>query len=71
VRRRYPRASLIATRGGTTHAHSLAGNACVDDRIAAYLAGGTLPARLPGNRPDVVCAVRARGGSVPEVTASL
>jgi hypothetical protein len=56
VRRRYPRASLIATRGGTTHANSLAGNACVDDRIAAYLADGTLPARLPGNRPDVVCA---------------
>ena len=56
VRRRYPRARLIATRGGTTHANSLAGNACVDDRIAAYLADGTLPARRPGNRPDVVCA---------------
>jgi hypothetical protein len=37
------------------HANSLAGNACVDDQIAAYLADGTLPAR-PGNRPDAICA---------------
>ena len=56
MRRRYPRASLIATRGGTTHANSLAGNACVDDRIAAYLADGTLPPRQPGRGPDVTCA---------------
>jgi hypothetical protein len=56
VRRRYPRASLIAEPGGTSHANSLAGNACVDDQIAAYLADGTLPPRKPGNRPDTICA---------------
>jgi hypothetical protein len=48
VRRRYPRARLIAEPGGTSHANSLAGNACVDDQIAAYLADGTLPPRKPG-----------------------
>jgi pimeloyl-ACP methyl ester carboxylesterase len=56
VRRRYPNASLIAEPGGTSHANSLFGNACVDDQIAAYLADGTLPARRPGNRPDAICA---------------
>lgn len=40
VRRRFPGARLIAEPGGTTHAGSLFGNACVDDRIAAYLATG-------------------------------
>jgi pimeloyl-ACP methyl ester carboxylesterase len=55
VRRRYPHASLIAEPGGTTHAGSLGGNACVDDQIAAYLATGKLPKRLPGNRPDTLC----------------
>ena len=55
VRRRYPNASLIATKGGTTHANSLAGNACVDDRIAAYLATGERPPRVRGDRPDVTC----------------
>jgi len=55
VRKRFRSASLIATEGGTTHANSLAGNACVDDRIAAYLADGTTPERLHGKGPDVVC----------------
>ena len=56
MRRRYPRASLIATPGGTTHANSLGGNACVDDQVAAYLADGTLPPRQPGRGPDAICA---------------
>ncbi len=56
VRQRFPRATLIATEGGTTHANSLAGNPCVDDPIAAYLADGTLPPRLKGKATaDVVC----------------
>jgi TAP-like protein len=61
VRRRYPHASLIAEPGGTTHAGSLGGNACVDNQIAAYLATGKLPKRLPrlprlpGNRADTLC----------------
>jgi pimeloyl-ACP methyl ester carboxylesterase len=55
VRRRYPGASLIGLPGGVTHANSLAGNTCVDDRIAEYLSTGTLPTRVPGDGPDVVC----------------
>jgi len=55
VRKRFSSASLIATEGGTTHANSLAGNACVDDPIAVYLQDGTTPVRLRGKGPDVVC----------------
>ena len=55
VRRRFPRAVLIATRGGTTHANSLNGLACVDTRVAAYLATGRLPKRLAGHGADVTC----------------
>ncbi|RJK95506.1 alpha/beta hydrolase [Vallicoccus soli] len=55
VRERFPRSRLIATEGGATHANSLAGNACVDDRIAAYLATGELPRRVRGRTADVVC----------------
>ncbi|WP_020672025.1 alpha/beta hydrolase [Amycolatopsis nigrescens] len=56
TRRRFPKASLIAEPGGATHADSLAGNACVDDQIAAYLADGKLPPRKPGDRADTECA---------------
>lgn len=55
VRRLFPTASLIAGVGGRTHASSLNGVACVDDRIAAYLADGTVPRRLAGRRADVRC----------------
>jgi pimeloyl-ACP methyl ester carboxylesterase len=64
VRRRFPSASLIATAGGTTHANSLNGNACVDNRIATYLRNGTTARRLRGSRADVVCA------PLPEPTAT-
>lgn len=43
VRKRFSSASLIATDGGTTHANSLAGNACVDDP--------SLPTCRTGPRP--------------------
>jgi len=56
VRRRFPKASLLAEPGGTSHADSLFGNACVDNTIAAYLATGALPPRKPGNGPDTTCA---------------
>ena len=56
VRSRFKKARLIKVPGGTTHANSLAGNACVDDRIAAYLADGSLPKRKSGRRADVSCA---------------
>jgi pimeloyl-ACP methyl ester carboxylesterase len=55
VRERFLSSVLIATDGGTNHAYSLFGNACVDNRISAYLRTGRLPPRLPGQGPDVVC----------------
>jgi pimeloyl-ACP methyl ester carboxylesterase len=56
VRRRFPRASLLAEPGGTTHAGSLHGNACVDGQVAAYLATGKLPPRTAGDGADTTCA---------------
>jgi hypothetical protein len=51
----YPKSVLIEGVGGTTHAGSLSGVTCTDDKIAAYLATGALPARVPGNRSDAQC----------------
>jgi pimeloyl-ACP methyl ester carboxylesterase len=56
TRKRFPHASLIGAPGGTTHAGSLSGVACVDDAVADYLATGKLPARKPGNRADTECS---------------
>ncbi len=55
VRRRFPKARLVAIEGDPTHADSLAGNACVDDTIADYLATGKLPVRRSGAGPDRTC----------------
>jgi pimeloyl-ACP methyl ester carboxylesterase len=55
VRALFPNSSLIAGVDGTTHGASLSGNTCVDNRVAAYLATGTRPARQPGRRADVAC----------------
>lgn len=55
VRKRFPRSVLIEGVGGTTHAGTLFGNACVDDTIAAYLATGALPARVAGIHSDKQC----------------
>ncbi len=56
TRRRFPKSVLLAEPGGTTHAGSLGGNACVDGTIAAYLKDGTLPKRKPGSGADKTCA---------------
>jgi pimeloyl-ACP methyl ester carboxylesterase len=56
VRRLYPHASLIAEPGGTTHADSLSGDACVDNKIAAYLKDGTRPPRKSWDGPDAICS---------------
>ena len=56
VRKRFPNSSLIGAPGGTTHAGSLNGVACVDNAVADYLATGKLPARKPGNRADAECS---------------
>jgi hypothetical protein len=55
VRSIFPTASLIEGVGGTTHAGSLSGVACVDDAIAAYLSTGAVPARTAGNQSDLQC----------------
>lgn len=55
VRKRFPQSVLLAEPGGTSHATSLSGNACVDNTIADYLATGALPPRQPGNGPDTTC----------------
>jgi pimeloyl-ACP methyl ester carboxylesterase len=56
VRERFPHSSLIALPGGTSHANSLFGDACLDNQIAAYLAHGTRPHRISGDRADTTCA---------------
>jgi pimeloyl-ACP methyl ester carboxylesterase len=55
LRRRFPKAVLIAEPGGTTHSGSLGGNECVDNQIADYLATGKLPKRKAGDGPDTTC----------------
>jgi pimeloyl-ACP methyl ester carboxylesterase len=56
TRKTFPNSVLIEGVGGTTHAGSLSGVTCTDDRIAAYLQTGALPPRKPGNnRSDVQC----------------
>jgi hypothetical protein len=55
VRSLFEKSVLIEGVGGTTHAGSLSGVACTDNRIAAYLATGALPERVSGNRSDVQC----------------
>jgi pimeloyl-ACP methyl ester carboxylesterase len=68
VRKLYPNSSLIALPGGTSHANSLSGDACLDDQIADYLATGKLPARKPGNGADTTCAPLPE--PVPDAAAS-
>lgn len=50
---------LIVEVGGKTHSNTLNGNACLDDRVAAYLNDGSLPRERRG--PDAYCA------AVPEL----
>jgi pimeloyl-ACP methyl ester carboxylesterase len=56
VRKRYPNARLIGEPGGATHADSLSGDACVDNKVADYLRSGALPPAGSGDGPDVECA---------------
>ncbi|WP_127509552.1 alpha/beta hydrolase [Actinoplanes solisilvae] len=55
VRKRFPRSVLVEGVGGTTHAGSLNGVACVDNTIASYLHDGTLPARGKADHSDKQC----------------
>ncbi|HMY09456.1 MAG TPA: alpha/beta hydrolase, partial [Marmoricola sp.] len=54
VKQLFPTASLIEGVGGTTHAGSLSGVACVDKAIANYLDSGVVPTRS-GAGSDLRC----------------
>ncbi|MCW2947792.1 MAG: peptidase [Actinoallomurus sp.] len=58
---------LVAEIGGKTHANTLNGNMCLDDKVAAYLSTGALPKNKPGSGPDVTC--KALPDPVPSATA--
>ncbi|MGW1010655.1 alpha/beta hydrolase [Streptomyces termitum] len=48
--------SLVVEEGGGNHGVTLAGNACLDDRLAAYLATGAVPRAEDGGEVDATCA---------------
>ncbi|WP_243725502.1 alpha/beta hydrolase [Actinomadura rubrisoli] len=48
-----PSSRLVEEVGGKTHANTLNGNACLDDKVAAYLDSGALPRSHHG--PDAYC----------------
>ncbi|GAA3351124.1 alpha/beta hydrolase [Amorphoplanes nipponensis] len=70
VRRLFPRSALIEGVGGTTHAGSLFGNACVDNAVADYLATGALPRRVKANRSDRQCRPIAPPDPSPAVATA-
>ncbi|WP_308166498.1 alpha/beta hydrolase [Actinomadura sp. NEAU-AAG7] len=49
----FPRSRLVFEVGGKTHANTLNGNACLDDKVAAYLDTGWLPGSRRG--ADAYC----------------
>ncbi|WP_246178851.1 alpha/beta hydrolase [Actinomadura decatromicini] len=49
----FPSSRLVFELGGKTHANTLNGNACLDDKVAAYLDTGALPRSHRG--PDAYC----------------
>ncbi|WP_063843042.1 alpha/beta hydrolase [Sphaerimonospora mesophila] len=66
MRDRFPTARLLTEVRGGNHGVSLAGNACVDQRLAAYLRDATrLPRRGAARGPDATCA--AQPGPRPAV----
>jgi pimeloyl-ACP methyl ester carboxylesterase len=70
VRKLFPRSALIEGVGGTTHAGSLFGNACVDNAIADYLTTGALPRRVKANRSDKRCKPIAPPDPTPAAAAA-
>jgi pimeloyl-ACP methyl ester carboxylesterase len=48
-----PSSRLVLELGGKTHANTLNGNKCLDDKVAAYLDTGWLPKSKPG--ADATC----------------
>jgi pimeloyl-ACP methyl ester carboxylesterase len=68
VRKLFPKAVLLAEPGGTSHADSLFGDACVDGTIADYLTTGALPPRDNSARWDKTCAPLPQ--PVPDATST-
>ncbi len=60
VRDLFPESALVEIVGSTTHADSLS-NKCSLGYITRFLGSGALPARKPGNRPDVRCPLSGKG----------
>ncbi|MWK33294.1 alpha/beta fold hydrolase [Actinomadura sp. J1-007] len=69
----FPSSRLVEEIGGKTHANTLNGNLCLDDKVAAYLDSGRLPKGRPGadatckalpelNDPDPTAAKAAAAG---------
>ncbi|MFJ4342325.1 alpha/beta hydrolase [Streptomyces sp. NPDC088915] len=58
------RSSLVVEEGGGNHGVTLAGNDCLDEHLAAYLATGRVPRGEDGAEADAVCA--ALPGPEPE-----
>ena len=65
LRKIFRSSRLVATVGGTSHAVSPSGNACVDNKIFNYLAKGTLPPRKAGGGADVKCSALPRPTPAP------
>jgi pimeloyl-ACP methyl ester carboxylesterase len=65
LRKIFRASRLVATIGGTSHAVSPSGNACVDNKIFDYLADGTLPRRRAGGGADVKCDALAKPSPAP------
>ncbi len=57
ARKLFPKSRLVSDPT-PKHGVSLAGNACVDKYVAAYLRNGELPARKSGSRADATCKKR-------------
>lgn len=71
VRDIFQGASLIEGVNGTTHAGSLFGVACVDNRIAAYLDpdNGAVPPRQAGRRSDYRCPANPKPNPSGRISA--
>ncbi|MFE0700266.1 alpha/beta hydrolase [Streptomyces sp. NPDC058872] len=61
--------SLVVEEGGGNHGVTLAGNDCLDDHLAAYLATGEVPRGGGATEVDAVCAALPEPEPVPPVRA--
>ncbi|MGH3376592.1 MAG: alpha/beta hydrolase [Actinoallomurus sp.] len=68
---------LVIEDGGRTHGVVQRGNACIDDKFAAFLTDGTLPAndvhcaRLPEPGPPAGASASAKAAAAPQLPQAL